>query len=240
MKRQLICLVTVTALGLYGCSGADFKGDADEDSGHAHSAHNANRVGDTSRVMGSIDVGDGEHAGDVNTVNGSVHVGDRAVVGKAETVNGGITIGEHATVSAVQTVNGSIRLQEGAGVSGEVQSVNGSLTVANGADVKGELANVNGAIKVAAAHIGGDVQTVTGDIQIGPNAHLDGGIHVERDNSWFHTGSNVPRVVIGPGTVIKGTLRFDRKVDLFVSERATIGEVVGATATRFSGDQPGG
>jgi hypothetical protein len=37
----------------------------------------------TSRVMGSIDIGAGEHSGDVSTVNGSIRVGDDAVVGRA-------------------------------------------------------------------------------------------------------------------------------------------------------------
>jgi hypothetical protein len=48
----------------------------------------------------------------------------------------------------------------------------------------------------------------------------------------------VPRVVIGPGSVVTGTLRFERPVKLYVSERATIGNVVGATAVKFSGEHP--
>jgi len=41
-------------------------------------------------------------------------------------------------------------------------------------------------------------------------------------------------------SVVGGTLRFERKVNLYVSERATIGRVEGATAVRFSGDRPPG
>jgi hypothetical protein len=48
----------------------------------------------------------------------------------------------------------------------------------------------------------------------------------------------VPRIVIGPGATIEGELRFERVVQLYVSDRATIGPVVGATAIRFSGDAP--
>jgi len=47
-----------------------------------------------------------------------------------------------------------------------------------------------------------------------------------------------PRVVVGPGSVIGGTLEFERPVRLYVSDRATIGPVKGATAVKFSGDRP--
>ena len=54
-------------------------------------------------------------------------------------------------------------------------------------------------------------------------AHVDGGIHVEKDISWFHIwfwSEDTSRVVIGPGSVVGGTLRFERKVNLYVSDRA--------------------
>ena len=195
-----------------------------------------------SKVMGSIDIGADQHTGDVSTVNGSIHIGENAVVGEATTVNGSISVERHVTVAKLVTVNGSIHLNEAVRVAGTVQAVNGTLTVANGADVAGRLANVNGAIRVAAAHVGGLIDTVTGDIELGPNAHVDGGIHVEKDSGWFHFfwfwSDDTLRVVVGPGSVVGGTLSFERNVKLYVSDRATIGPVEGATAVRFSGDRP--
>ena len=116
----------------------------------------AARAADTtiSKVMGSIDIGAGEHSGDVSTVNGSIHIGENAVVGRADTVNGSIAVERHATAAKLVTVNGSIHLKE--------------------------------AVRVG------------------------------------------------------GTLKFERKVTLYVSDRATIGPVEGATAVRFSGDRPPG
>ena len=202
------------------------------------------RAADTSisKVMGSIDIAADQHTGDVSTVNGSIHIGENAVVGQADTVNGSISVGRHATAAKLVTVNGSIHLSEAVHVTGTVQTVNGSLTVANGADVAGRLSNVNGAIRVAAAHVGGLIDTATGDIELGPNAHVDGGIHVDKeDSSWFRIWfwwDDTPRVVVGPGSVVGGTLSFERSVKLYVSDRATIGPVEGATAVRFSGDRP--
>jgi hypothetical protein len=37
---------------------------------------------------------------------------------------------------------------------------------------------------------------------------------------------------------VQGDLRFERKVRLYVSDKATIGTVTGATAMTFSGDTP--
>lgn len=245
LAALLLGLGGAVALGLCGCTGADFQGSSGGDTakhdgghvGHGHSGDEHGDDSDTERVMGSVEVADGEHAGDVSTVNGSVHIGENAVVGHAEVVNGAITIGAHATAGGAEAVNGPIRIYDGAGISGAVETVNGPITLADGADVKGEVSNVNGPIKVAAAHVGGDIQTVSGNIEVGPNGKVDGGIHVQRDNSWFRS-SDVPRVVIGPGTVVKGTLRFDRPVVLYVSDHATIGPVQGATPKTFSGDSP--
>jgi cytoskeletal protein CcmA (bactofilin family) len=243
LAALLLGLGGAVALGVYGCTGADFHGSDSDAAAHndgdsKHSGHDHGDGGDTEIVVGSVHVDAGEHAGDVSTVNGSVHVGDNAVVGKAEVVNGAITIGAHATASGAEAVNGPIKILDGAGISGAVGTVNGPISLADGADVKGRVSNVNGPIKVAAAHVGGDIETVSGDIELGPNGHVDGGILVEHDNSWFKSGDDMPRIVIRPGSVVKGTLHFDRPVVLYVSDRATIGPVQGATPKTFSGDEP--
>jgi len=198
---------------------------------------------ENSTVMGSITVGAGEHRGDLSTVNGSIHIGENATVGRAHTVNGSLTLEPHAAAADLATVNGAVHLHEGAQVKGRVHTVNGSLSLAQGADVSGGLANVNGSIRVNAAHVGGDVDTVTGNIEIGPNAHVDGGVIVRKDHSNHGGDSEThgkPRVVIGPGSIVKGSLNFEREVELYVSDRATIGPVEGATPIKFSGDRPPG
>ena len=39
-----------------------------------------------------------------------------------------------------------------------------------------------------------------------------------------------------PGAVVQGDLRFEREVTLYVSDKATIGRVSGATAIIFAGE----
>ena len=176
---------------------------------------------EAAKVMGDVTVAAGEHSGDVSTVNGSIHVRDNAVVANAH------------------TVNGPIRLEQGARVRGDVNTVNGGLTLAAGAEVGGQLGNVNGPIHVAAAHVSGSVETVSGGMELGPDAHVDGGLHVHKNDGLLNWGSvSVPRIVVGPGSRVGGTLNFERKVALYVSDTATIGPVRGAHIVKYSGDRP--
>ena len=195
----------------------------------------------TSKVNGPISIGPGEHTGDLSTVNGSIKVGDDAVVGHVKTINGSVKIESRATANTLNTVNGSIDVREGAHVQGSVHAVNGSLHVDNAVEVSGDVTNVSGGIHIQGAHVAGTIDTSSGGIDLGPNAHIDGNVVVEKDNSWHFGFWNVPtppRVVIEPGTVVKGKLHFEREVKLYVSDHATIGAVDGAQVVKFSGDRP--
>jgi cytoskeletal protein CcmA (bactofilin family) len=190
-------------------------------------------------VNGSLHVAAGKAASDVTTVNGSIHVDDNAAVLTAATVNGGIHLGTHATATSLKTVNGAISLGDGVHVSGSAGSVNGDLTLGDGADVSGSLGNVNGKIALTAAHVAGGISTVSGDIKIMGASHVEGGILVKRQSGFgFSFGEDIPRIVIGPGATVQGELHFERKVQLFVSDKATIGTVTGATPVPFTGDSP--
>ena len=226
MGRYFPFAVLLTLAGCYNMPGGDVT--ADGSSG-------------ANTVNGSIHVPAGTHTGGVGTVNGSIRIDDNATVGSAGTVNGSVALGTHAAADTVGTVNGSITLGEGAHVARDVSTVNGSMTLKSGADVGGPLANVNGRIVLNDAHVAGGLRTVDGDIEVGGGSHVEGGILVKRNGGgWFNFNSHKPRIVIGPGAVVQGDLRFERTVELYVSDSATTGPITGATAIRFSGASPGG
>ena len=191
-----------------------------------------------SRVLGSIDVSADRAVGDVTTVNGGIEIGAHTVAARVETVNGHVRLGEGARADSLETVNGGITLEAGAQVAGKVETVNGSLRLAPGAEVGAGLRNVNGDVRVDGAHVVGVLRTSTGSIETA-NARLDGGILVDENHSnWGLFTWGTPRVVIGPGTVIGGALKFQRKVNLFVSDRASVaGPIEGAVAVTYSGDR---
>ncbi len=92
---------------------------------------------------------------------------------------------------------------------------------------------------ITAAHVGGGLKTVNGDINVGRDSRIEGGILVEKPNlNWSNRNRRPPRIVIGPGAVVEGRLRFEHEVELLVSDRAKIGAVEGAKAVTFSGDEP--
>ena len=196
------------------------------------------RDNDVDKINGAVRVEAGQQAGDVSTVNGSVHVGDRGVVQKASTVNGSVELGAQAQATEISTVNGSASLGAGAKVSGNVGTTNGAIRLGKGADVAGKTANVNGSIRLDGAHVGKGISTVSGNIFIGADSRVEGGILVEKPGGWFNSNNRPPRVVIGPHAVVQGTLEFRREVNLQVSDSAQIGPVKGATPTKFSGDMP--
>ncbi|MCL1499671.1 hypothetical protein M3O40_06635 [Xanthomonas nasturtii] len=85
--------------------------------------------------------------------------------------------------------------------------------------------------------LGKGIETVNGDITVGVDSHVRGGIEVTKPNFGFSfQPSRKPRVVIGPDAVVDGPLRFEREVNLYVHRSAKIGAVSGATARSFDSD----
>jgi hypothetical protein len=223
MRRYIPFAALLTLAGCYNMPGGDVTANGSEA---------------TNSVNGSIHVPAGTHSGAVGTVNGSIKIDDNATVASAGTVNGSVALGAHATADSVGTVNGSITLGEGAHVNRDASTVNGAMTFKSGADVGGPVSNVNGRIALTEAHVAGGLHTVNGDIDIGGGSHVEGGILVKHSSGWFNFDTHKPRIVIGPGAVVQGDLRFERAVELYVSDSATTGPITGATAIRFTGATP--
>ncbi|MET0232234.1 MAG: hypothetical protein ABW186_14970 [Rhodanobacteraceae bacterium] len=218
MKRTLVTLAT--ALSLVLAFGASARGI------------------DVDKVNGSIHIENDQQAGDLSTVNGSIRVDTGGSATKLSTVNGGIELGDRVAVDSVETVNGGIELGRGARVARTVEAVNGHIALAQGAEIAGKASNVNGRITLDAAHVGGGIETISGDIEVGANSRVEGGILVDKPHGFSWGKNKNPRIVIGPHAIVDGTLEFRREVDLYVSDTAKVGTITGATASKFSGDHP--
>jgi hypothetical protein len=73
--------------------------------------------------------------------------------------------------------------------------------------------------------------SVNGAISIGPAREAG-------PRWWTWDFTRVPTIVIHGGAVVEGCLSFERRVKLYVNDRAAIGPVEGAEPIRFSGDSP--
>lgn len=193
---------------------------------------------DESKVNGSIEIVAGKTVGNLETVNGSITIGNGATIKRAKTVNGGIVLANQAIAQSLTAVNGGVEVNTDARIAGDVSTVNGRILLRDRVHVGGNVGNVNGDIRLAAVDIKGQVRTVSGNIFIGVDARVGNGILVEKAKGRTFGKNETPKVVIGPGAVIEGTLEFKRKVNIFVSDRATIGTVKGAKAKIYSGDNP--
>jgi len=224
MSRIGMFAVLAAVLALAGCDGVN-------------SDVTATSADGAKTINGAVNVPAGSHTGGIGTVNGSVSVGENAVVGSVHAVNGPIELAAHALAQSVAGVNGGVTVGREAHVAEGITTVNGGISLEEGAEVSGMVRNVNGPISLTRAHVAGGLRTVSGDIEIAGESHVEGGIVVQRAG-WFNTDSRKPRIVIGPGAVVSGELRFERPVELFVSEGASVGPITGATAVRFAGDKP--
>ena len=189
-------------------------------------------------VNGGITVREGAQVQRAETVNGGIRIATRARLGSAETVNGGITLGDVASAKSLEAVNGGISLGAGSLVEGDVETVNGGIKAGKGARVRGNVSTVNGALTFTDGEIGGRLTTTNGDITI--NGTSVGSILVEKPSmGWLSNDRpRLPRIVIGPNSVVTGTLVFEREVELFVHSTAKIGAVTGATAQPYTGTLP--
>ena len=227
----LVMLLTVPAFG--ASINKSIKVGAGEESSGATSVNGSISVGENAVVTGSV-----------NTVNGSIRVDSGATIEDASTVNGGVRLADNVKANDLSTVNGAVKVGESATVDGEIEAVNGSINVRKGSSVSDGVSNVNGHIELIGAEIGADVTTVTGDVDVVEGAVIKGNLIVEERGGWGWGKSNQrkPRIVIGPGSSVKGVIRLEQEVELFISETAEVGGVEGkmttADAVRFSGDRP--
>lgn len=199
---------------------------------------NHQKGGDISRVNGGITAEAGTTYGDLGTVNGGISVRKGATAQDVETVNGGITLDDDASVSSVSAVNGGIRGGERVKVARDVETVNGGIRFDFHSKVGGDISTVNGGITIKQTTVSGKLRTVSGDITVGAQSLVQDGILVEKSQGISWGKPRIPRIVIGPDATVKGDLRFEREVELFVHTSAKVGPVSGATASAYTDSLP--
>jgi predicted acyltransferase (DUF342 family) len=196
-------------------------------------------------VNGSISVGAGSVVtGTLKTVNGRIRVDENSTIEDAVTVNGSLPIADDVKADNLTPVNGSVSVGTSSTVAGDVGAVNGRIKLEKGTTVRQDVGNVNGDIEFEGSEVGGNVKTVSGDVDLSDGAVIKGDLIIERPSMWsFGDGkTRMPVIVIGPGSAVEGTIQLEREVKLFVSTSAEVGGVEGemsmSDAVRFSGDHP--
>ncbi len=105
------------------------------------------------------------------------------------------------------------------------------------------VSNVNGQITIVGAQVGGDIETVSGDVTITEGSTLVGDLIVEKPGGWgWGKKRRTPKIIIGPNSTVAGNIELEQKVELYISDSAEVGGVTGemsmGDAVRFSGAKP--
>lgn len=197
---------------------------------------------DLSTVNGSVFIAAGASTREASTVNGSITLESKAKADEVSAVNGAVEGGDDVELGNVDTVNGTITLGQRARVRQDLSSVNGAVRVDFRSQIGGDVSTVNGGITIRQSEVAGEVHTVNGDITISAQSRIQGGITVKkpRQSGWnVNWGKpRIPRIIIGPNAVIQGPIVLEREAELIVHASATIGEVRGGTAVRYTDQVP--
>lgn len=225
-RAYAILLAAVVVAAGAGCNGA-VTDDIRVLAGTASSV-GAITVNGNVLVAEHVDVAEG----DFRTVNGDIRIGAGAQVDACTSVHGRILVGEGAKTGPIEAVNGDLSVSRAALINGPINLVNGKVSIADEARVIGSVGTVNGEIQIHGSVVGGNVVNYNGAITITQGTEVLGDVIV-RDTVGVN-GQRVPRVVIGPNSVVAGRLVFERPVRLYIHETATVADAGGFASATFS------
>jgi DUF4097 and DUF4098 domain-containing protein YvlB len=184
-------------------------------------------------VNGGITVGrDAEVVADLRTVNGAVEVGSGAKLHDLDAVNGSITVGDDVGAGRVATVNGDLTLGMRDRIGKELRTVNGRLRAGGGSVVDGDVTTVNGPIELRGVTVRGQVANHAGDLRLLDGTLVEGDVVLAAPDG---ASATTDVVVIGVGAQVRGTLRAERPIKLFVHPSARLARVEGVTPQPFEG-----
>jgi len=101
------------------------------------------------------------------------------------------------------------------------------------------VATTNGRIEISDSSIQNSIETSEGDIEIN-NTVVHGDVLIRKKGFWDFIGLDffAPKVVIGPNSVVEGSLFIHRKAKLYVHETAQVTAIDGAQAEYYSTARP--
>jgi DUF4097 and DUF4098 domain-containing protein YvlB len=225
MRRHRICTAFALSVLVAGCD-LSVNRDIDVPAGA--------RSGGAATINGRIAVGAGAVVeGDLRSVNGRIEIGSDARVRDLNTVNGSLRLADGATATSVIGVNARLDLGERVEVAGDVATVNGAINVGGSSVLHRHVIAVNGDILLRGVRVAGAVRNQLGDLRLLDGTQVEGDVVLEMPD---HSGEAwTSTVVIGVGVQVRGTLRAERPIKLYIHPTAKVASVEGATPQSYQG-----
>jgi len=116
-------------------------------------------------------------------------------------------------------------------VQGTVRSVNGGIRLDSEIFVAQEIRSTNGDLHLYNSEVGQDLVTSNGDINLPEGSVVNGDVIYKSKRRWwnnlFNFGFNKDPILTIDGTsIVRGDIHLYHKVDLEISDRADVGEVI--------------
>lgn len=180
---------------------------------------------DWHKVFGDIHIHQGDEVGSVRSVNGDIEMEDHTSASEVNTTNGRLRIGDFVTVEELATVNGSIITGHSLSLEGDAKTVNGNIRIKKNSKVGDSVRTVNGSIELTDTTVEHDLKTTNGDIELRGTTIVKGDIIFD-EVSYSRWNKNHPTLRIDDDAEVHGTIYLKRKVNLKISEHATVGDIV--------------
>lgn len=181
---------------------------------------------DYSTVNKSLTIDEGKTVGDVSAVNGTLTVKDNVSAEDISGVNGSVSIGKNVFAESASTVNGRLRAQSNFVVAENVSSVNGGIFLNPNSTVGGKLETVNGQIDLDGVHVKKDIVSVSGNIHLSGNTHVEGDIVYQWNKGNSNYNNRLPLLKISESVKLDGNIILERPVDLVLKDESLNSKVI--------------
>lgn len=196
------------------------------------------RAPDLKTSNGRILVESGLRVGDVKSTNGRITLEKETTAQHVATTNGRIHIKSESVVDSVHTTNGRIEI-DASKVKGNVKATNGSIRIEDGSHVRGKVVSANGSIQLGDSTVDENLEISHGNVTLIDSA-IEGDliIHPKKRGWGFNWKNKKPEIIIGPESVVMGTIIAKQDIELYVHESAKVGKITGAEPRIYSGNKP--
>jgi hypothetical protein len=191
-------------------------------------------------IEGNYVVDRGDFRKSIRAVDATVEVKPQARARSISTVDGAITLGRWAQAGALSTVDGRIEMDQGSVCHGPINNVAGSIRL-RGARVAGNVRTVTGGVDTDNTLVEGDVEAISGRLQLLGLTHVKGGIVISSPDPKSNDPEQArpPTIVIGPQVVVEGGIRSAHGGDVWIHrDHASLGTISGVNVHWYDGDPP--
>lgn len=140
-------------------------------------------------------------------------------------IDGDVDLAVNARAKNIRVIDGNIRLDENSRVEKNIRLIDGTLEIGPRASVQKDVITHHATVKMEGAVLFGDMDAFcTGGELI--NTRIHGTLIIRKKALWYLRCDPKRRLVIGPGTEIGTLVIKSTDVDIEISDKARVNEII--------------